>query len=50
MKIPDGELDRLMDLAKRGGDDPLNPDDYSKVLDSITESRGKSTCRLVTLA
>jgi hypothetical protein len=47
MKVLDGEVDRMLDLIKRGGDDPLNLEDYWKALESITASRGKATRRLV---
>jgi hypothetical protein len=47
MKVLDGELDRLIKLAKHPTDDPLNFEDYDRALASITASRGKATRRLV---
>jgi len=47
MKVLDGELDRLMNLMKEGGEDPLNLADYWSALEQITASRGKATRRLV---
>jgi len=47
MKMLDGALDKLATLLKKGGEDPLNLDDYWKALQTITASRGKATRRLV---
>lgn len=47
MKMLDGALDKLVDLARRPGEDPLNLGEYFDALKSITSSRGKAMRRLV---
>ncbi len=47
MKMLDGALDKLVDLAKRPHEDPLNLGEYFDALSSITSSRGKAMRRLV---
>jgi hypothetical protein len=47
MKMLDGALDKLKKLLEMPVDDPLNLDDYSRALSSITTSRGKSIRRLI---
>lgn len=47
MKMLDGALDKLTNLLKKGGEDPLDLDDYWRALQTITASRGKATRRLV---
>lgn len=47
MKMLDGALDKLKILLEKSVEDPLNLDDYTKALASITTSRGKAIRRLV---
>ena len=47
MKMLDGALDKLKNLLEKSVEDPLNLDDYTKALATITTSRGKAIRRLV---
>jgi len=47
MKILEGALDKVIDMLKKGGEDPLNLDEYQEAQASITTSRGKGIRRLV---
>jgi hypothetical protein len=47
MKMLEAALDKLVELLKHGGDDPLSLSEYQEAISNISSSRGKSMRRLV---